>query len=120
MGEKGGEQQRELTAGLPVVQSTDMFRTLLALALTAAAAPAEESPQRRFERLMRDILIVDTHIDTPLYVVDEGYKLGEEHDYYEFDIPRARRGRFGAVFFGIYAQPQDFPPQLWIPRKSVV
>lgn len=65
---------------------------------------------------MRDILIVDTHIDTPMYTVDEGYRLGEEHSYYEFDIPRAKRGRFGAVFFGIYAQPQDFPPELWIPR----
>jgi len=93
-----------------------MLRAILALAVAASAAPAQESPQQRFERLMRDILIVDTHIDTPMYVVDEGYKLGEEHNYYEFDIPRARRGRFGAVFFGIYAQPQDFPPELWIPR----
>lgn len=65
---------------------------------------------------MQDILIADLHIDTPRYVVDEGYKLAEEHGYYELDIPRMRRGRLGAVFFGIPVQPQDFSPSLWIPR----
>jgi membrane dipeptidase len=88
----------------------------LILASALAAVPAQENVQQRFERLMRDILIVDTHIDTPGYIVDEGYKLGEEHNYYEFDIPRAQRGHLGAVFFGVYAQPGDFPECLWIPR----
>jgi membrane dipeptidase len=27
-----------------------------------------------------------------------------------------KKGRLGAVFFGIYAQPQDYPPHLWLPR----
>ena len=65
---------------------------------------------------MRDLLIFDAHIDTPGYMVDEGYRLAEEHDYYETDIPRLRRGRVGAVFFGVFVQPQDFAPHLWIPR----
>ena len=38
---------------------------------------------------MRDLLILDSHVDTPGYVVDEGYQLGEEHGYYEADIPTA-------------------------------
>ncbi|MCS7024869.1 MAG: dipeptidase [Bryobacteraceae bacterium] len=70
----------------------------------------------RFDRLMRDILIFDAHIDTPRYIVDEGYRLGERHTYYELDIPRMREGKLGAVLFGIYAQPQDYAPQLWLPR----
>ncbi len=97
-----------------------MIRAILALALAAAALPAQETAQQRFDRLMRDILIVDTHIDTPMYILDEGYRLGEEHNYYEFDIPRARRGRFGAAFFGIYAQPQDFAPSLSLQRSLEV
>lgn len=75
-----------------------------------------ENPQQRFDRLMKDILILDTHIDTPWYIVDEGYDVGVEHDYYETDIPRLRRGRVGAVFFGVPAQPQDQPPHLWVER----
>ena len=79
--------------------------------LGAALGPQQ---QGRFERLMQDLLILDTHIDTPWYMVDEGYDMGVEHDYYETDIPRLRWGRFGAVFFGVPAQPQEHPPHLWV------
>jgi membrane dipeptidase len=27
-----------------------------------------------------------------------------------------RKGKLGAVLFGIYAQPQDYPPERWLPR----
>jgi membrane dipeptidase len=84
------------------------------IAALACAAFAQDSA--RFEHLMRNIFIADLHVDTPWYIVDEGYELAEEHSYYETDIPRLRRGKAGAVFFGIVAQPQNFPPHLWIPR----
>ena len=86
------------------------------LALSAGAMFAQD----RYERLMRDILIFDAHIDTPRYFVDEGYKLADEHGYYELDIPRMKKGKLGAVLFGIYAQPQDFPPDRWLPRSIEV
>ena len=72
--------------------------------------------QERYERLMRDVLIFDAHIDTPRYIVDEGYRMADEHPYYETDIPRLKRGRVGAVLFGVYAQPQDFGPSMWLGR----
>jgi membrane dipeptidase len=77
---------------------------------------AQSSPTERLENLLTNLLIIDTHIDTPGYVVDEGYQLVEEHHYYETDIPRLRRGRVGAVFFGVYVPPQDFPQPLWVTR----
>lgn len=90
---------------------------LLVLFLSAACfLPAQD----RYERLMRDLLIFDAHIDTPRYFLDEGYKLADEHGYYELDLPRMKKGRLGAVFFGIYAQPQDYPQQLWLPRSLEV
>jgi membrane dipeptidase len=94
---------------MPLVTSRREFLR----ALGAALAPQQ---QDRFARLMQDLLIIDTHIDTPWYMVDEGYDLGVEHDYYETDIPRLRRGKFGAVFFGVPAQPQEHPPHLWVER----
>jgi len=85
--------------------------------LGATALRAQgESTQQRFDRLLKDLLILDTHIDTPWHIVDEGYDIGVEHDYYETDLPRLRRGRVGAVFFGVPAQPQDHPPHLWVER----
>ena len=85
---------------------------IAALALLAFSASAQD----RAERLLRDLLIFDAHIDTPRYFLDEGYKLADHHGYYELDIPRMRLGKLGAVLFGIYAQPQDYPPHLWLPR----
>ena len=89
-----------------------MPRLLLLLSLCGGLIPAQD----RFSQLMRDLLIFDAHIDTPRYLVDEGYKLADEHGYYELDIPRMRKGHLGAVLFGIYAQPQDFAPAQWLPR----
>jgi len=70
----------------------------------------------RYERLIKDILIFDAHIDTPRLFLDEAYRLADRHSYYELDLPRLREGHVGAVLFGIYAQPQDFAPALWLPR----
>jgi len=66
--------------------------------------------------MMKDLLIFDAHIDTPRYFADENYRLRDRHNYYELDIPRMREGKLGAVLFGLYAQPQDFPPERWLPR----
>lgn len=88
-----------------------MFPTLLALLLLQAGDLND-----RLERLLRDILIFDAHVDTPRYSIDEGYQWSEEHAYYETDIPRLKRGRAGAVMFGVYVEPQDFPQSLWLPR----
>ena len=73
------------------MKRTTPLLTLFATALLAVAFA--QTPDARFERLMRDLLILDSHIDTPGYVVDEGYQLTEEHRYYETDIPRLKRGK---------------------------
>jgi membrane dipeptidase len=90
-----------------------MFR----LALLGLASVAALAAQDRYSNLMRDILIFDAHIDTPRYFIDENYRLADEHGYYELDLPRMKKGHLGAVLFGIYAQPQDFSPELWLTRS---
>ena len=91
------------------------MRRLLAVLASLSAAFAQ-APAGRLNHLLSDAILIDTHVDTPWYMVDEGYDLGEEHNYYEADLPRLRRGHVGAVFFGIPVEPQNFPPHLWIPR----
>ena len=87
-----------------------------AIIFLLAASAFAQTPAQRLDRLLADSIIIDTHVDTPWYVVDEGYDLAEEHNYYEADIPRLKRGHVGAVFFGIAVESQSFPPHLWIPR----
>jgi membrane dipeptidase len=84
--------------------------------LLGGALLAPSGPPQRLQNLLSDLLIIDTHIDTSGYIVDEGYQLAEEHPYCQLDLPRLRRGRVRAVFFGIFVEPQDFPPQLWVTR----
>jgi len=90
------------------------MRCFVILTLLAAACFAQDA---RFDRLMKDILIFDAHIDTPRYFLDENYRLSERHTYYELDLPRLREGRVGAVLFGIFAQPQDMGPNQWLTRS---
>lgn len=93
-----------------------MFRfSPLALLCTAPILLAQPNEQR-FQRLMRDILIFDSHIDTPRLVIDEAYDFSKRHSYYELDIPRMREGKLGAVMFGVYVQPQDYPENTWVQR----
>ncbi len=91
------------------------MRCLVVMLASAALASAQTATDR-LNRLLNEAILIDTHVDTPWYVVDENYDLGEEHGYNQADIPRLRRGHVGAVFFGIPVEPQNFPPHLWIPR----
>jgi membrane dipeptidase len=91
------------------------MRSLIVLVFSLTLATAQTSADR-LNRLLRDSILIDTHVDTPGYVVDEGFDLAEEHGYYEDDIPRLRKGHVGAVFFGVAVEPQNYPPHLWIPR----
>jgi membrane dipeptidase len=88
----------------------------LFLFFAVAALLAQETPEQRLTRLLDELIIIDTHVDTPWYVVDEGYDVGVEHNYYEADIPRLRRGHAGAIFFGLMATPESYPPHMWVER----
>ncbi|MEZ5402447.1 MAG: dipeptidase [Bryobacteraceae bacterium] len=88
----------------------------LLIAALVALPLAAQVDEARLSRLLDSLLIFDAHIDTPRYFVDEGYRLADEHDYYELDLPRLRKGHVGAVLFGLYAQPEDFQPRQWLPR----
>src|SRR5579862_3290991 len=97
---------------LPRCAKISKMRYLLALAAAAALA---QTPDVRLKHLLDDSILVDTHVDTPWYILDEGYDLAESHSYYQADIPRLRSGHVGAVFFGIAVE-SNFAPHLWIQR----
>lgn len=47
---------------------------------------------------------MDTHLDTPQMMLDEGYDLGDPASPWHVSIPKMREGRIGAAFFAIWVQ----------------
>jgi membrane dipeptidase len=88
----------------------------LLLAWSIPATAQQKVDEGRLNRLLGDLLIIDTHIDTPRFILDEGYNFGVRNDYYETDIPRLRAGKVGALFFGAPVSDPPHPPYLWPQR----
>ncbi len=66
-----------------------------------ARAP-DESPAARGERLARELLLVDTHIDVPDRLIEHPEDVSESTTHGQFDYPRAKRGGLDVAFFSIY------------------
>ncbi|AKQ63388.1 putative dipeptidase [Myxococcus hansupus] len=72
-----------------------------------AAEPSEVSAKAR--AIHESALIIDTHLDTPLRMLDEGFDLGSTspEGVGHVDLARARAGNLGAGFFSIWVSPQE-------------
>ena len=58
-------------------------------------------------RIHYNALVLDGHIDTPLLMLDKGYRFGTRHRSHEghVDLPRMFAGGLDAAFFAIYVAP---------------
>ena len=58
-------------------------------------------------RIHYNALVFDGHIDTPLLILDKGYRFGQRHRSFEghVDLPRMFDGGLDAAFFAIYVAP---------------
>lgn len=77
-------------------------------------APAPKlDPTARARALHEEALVFDSHGDTLMRVVDEGYDLGERHDDGHLDFPRMKEGGLDAHVFAVWVDPGEFEGQLW-------
>ncbi len=81
---------------------------------TIAMSPAqqqalvqEDSLWQKALRIHYRALVMDGHVDTPLRMVDDEYRLGRRHsaNRAHLDLPRMRDGGLDAPFFAIYVAP---------------
>jgi membrane dipeptidase len=86
----------------------DFVRLLFLLAFAAAAQPRPDPA--RVARLLDRAIVIDLHDDTTQMIVDEGYNLGEKHDYGQVDIPRMKAGHYGGIFFSIWTDTDRYTP----------
>lgn len=81
------------------------FMLLFGLLLAASAQPAE-TLQQRAARIHQRILTIDTHVDTPLHMLNRDFDVSQRHEPRErgakLDFPRMREGGLDAAFFAVF------------------
>lgn len=85
--------------------SCTILLLLAALATVACDDGAEmrqPDPEEHARQLAQDLIIVDTHIDTPYRLTEEDADVGEATDGGDFDYPRAVAGGLNVPFMSIY------------------
>jgi membrane dipeptidase len=87
-----------------------MNRLALLLLLGYSAAAQTRIDPARVGRLLQRAVAIDLHDDTTQMIVDEGYNLGEKHDYGQVDIPRMRTGRVSGLFLSLWTDSDRYTP----------
>ena len=72
--------------------------------LAQSPTPKKKSAPVGWKAIHSSAIIVDTHADTPQYLVDEKLDLGED-SHVSVNIPKAKAGNLGAEFFSIWIEP---------------
>jgi membrane dipeptidase len=84
------------------------FLVILSLFM-ALPLKAEDELLKRARGIHKRAIVIDTHADTPLRLLDEGLDLGARSGEGHLDLPRMREGGLGAEFFSIYVAPRFAP-----------
>src|ERR1017187_7988374 len=87
-----------------------MHRLALVLFLAYSATPQTKVDPGRVERLLERAVVIDLHDDTTQMILDEGYNLGEKHDYGQVDIPRMRAGHVSGLFLSLWTDSDRYTP----------
>jgi len=74
--------------------------------LFAGVALGEETPEAKAARIHKSVFTIDTHSDTPLNFLRDGFDAGERHDQAssgtKVDYPRMKEGGLDAQFFAVF------------------
>ncbi len=78
----------------------------IALIMLTSCSNKEQDLSQQVQTLHDEIVSIDTHTDTPLNFLDEGFDIGKRNDYKEsrsrIDLPRMKEGRLDAAFFAVF------------------
>jgi len=87
-----------------------MPRLCLVLFLAYSATAQTKVDPARVERLLERAVVIDLHDDTTQMILDEGYNLGEKHDYGQVDTPRMRTGHVSGLFLSLWTDSDRYTP----------
>ena len=83
------------------MRRTLVLRSLIAAAILAGIAPADEISERA-HKLHFSSIVLDTHDDTTQRFFSPDYDLGKQNPTGHVDIPRMKEGGMNAIFFSIW------------------
>ena len=82
---------------------------LVGIALFAVCTQARDELDYQAEarKMHEDIFAIDTHIDTPMLLVNDGWNIAEAHsvgdgEVSRVDLPRMKKGGLDAAFFAVF------------------
>lgn len=85
---------------------TTFLATLLIITTTYCAANKEEELKRKAAEIHDKVLTIDTHSDTPMWLMNPKYNIGVRHDAKKernrVDLPRMKDGGLDAIFFAVF------------------
>lgn len=67
-----------------------------------SAGNGDDQLRKKAEKLAKEILIIDSHVDLPLHLMRKDFDVTIESNEGEFDLPRANKGGLNAAFMSIY------------------
>jgi membrane dipeptidase len=74
-----------------------------------APPPAPETAAERTARVHREAIVLDTHCDALMKVVDEGVDLGQRSDEGHVDFVRMAEGGLDVEVFAVWVEPDYWP-----------
>lgn len=91
------------------------FAILLTATALTACSPGGEKPKAAEAPLHSRMLVLDTHLDTPLHFERAGWSFADRHaladDMAQLDIPRMKDGNLDGGFFAIYTDQGPLTPK---------
>lgn len=91
------------------------FAILLAATALSACSTGEEAVKTSEAPLHSRMLVLDTHLDTPLHFERQGWSFADRHtaadDLVQLDIPRMKDGDLDGGFFVIYTDQGPLTPK---------
>jgi membrane dipeptidase len=94
-----------------------VFSAVLLLLISCSSNQNEEALLAKARDIHFRVLTVDTHCDTPYWLLQEDWNIGERHNLEErgiwscIDLPRMKEGGLDAEFFAVYVEQGECNPE---------
>ncbi len=81
-----------------------IFSTIFLLPLSLVGAKEGIDPQlwEKAKKIHQEAIVIDTHCDTPMVILEEGLDLGKRSDTTDVDFIRMKEGGLDAMFFAAF------------------
>ncbi|MBN1833419.1 MAG: dipeptidase [Deltaproteobacteria bacterium] len=89
------------------MRSRNYFLMLVGIVLFTGCTQAEPDYYAEALKIHHEVLTIDTHIDTPMLLLNKGWNIAEEHSLNgnvisRVDLPRMKKGGLDAAFFAVF------------------